>query len=260
VVSREGEPLEAPSVTLEADGVKIEIDPSMEAVHLPVERLGSISWADTPGESDASRPGGGAATKRPPDGHGRTVRDVRVELRSGECALGSLVSFDAETIILEDRGTARSLRSREVESIWFGGHGAIPLEALAPRPPPGPDRPLWRLGRNALGGPLRVGDRTSPTGVGLRAPAAIEIQPPSGARWLLAWAGASADAAPFAHVTLEVMIDGMPAARVADKTPGSPGDHLVLSVRGSERIAIRAVATADATGALGDFADAMFIE
>jgi hypothetical protein len=102
---------------------------------------------------------------------------------------------------------------------------------------------------------------TFETGIGLRAPASVEVPVPRGAVWLVARAGASADAAPWARVTIEILAGGKLAARIAEKRPGSPAEDIAISVRGASHITARASATgAGATGCLGGLGDAVFVE
>ena len=252
VLSVDGEPLDAPSVTLADDSVTVEIDPSLDPVRFPLDRLSGLVWAEESGEPAGSQTK--PASKLDED-------KVLVELRSGERRKGELVSLDTEALLIRESGAVRAIRRRDLESVWFGSHRGTLLDRQAPHPPPGPERPLWRIGQDVLGGPLRLGERTCETGLGLRAPASVDVPVPKSARWLVARAGASAGAAPFARVTIEILVDGKPAARTPEKRPGSPAEEFAVPVGGASTVTIRALATgADSTGACGGIGDALFVE
>jgi hypothetical protein len=262
LLSVDGEPLDAPAVTLGEGSVTVEMDPSLDPVRFPLERLSGLVWAEE--VEGSGEPRAGSARGRD-QAIGKVIDPVMdqviVELRSGERRKGTLVSLGKESLVLREGGAVRALPRREIDQIWFGSHRGTPVDARAPQPPAGPERPLWRVGKDALGGPLRIGARTCETGIGLRAPARVEIPVPRNAAWLLALAGASADAAPGARVTVEILVGGKPAARIADKQPGSPAEEIAVPVRGASSITVRASAAgADATGCLGGLGDALFVE
>lgn len=257
ILSVDGEPLDAPAVILGDSGVTVEVDPSLDPVRFPLERISGLVWAEEAegaGSADGRHPATGDVTAP-------AVNQVSVDLRSGERRRGSLLSIGKESLVLREAGAATSFPRRDIEQVWFGSHRGTLLDARAPTPPAGPERPLWRAGKDALGGPLRIGTMTFETGIGLRAPASVEIPVPRGAAWLLARAGASAGAAPWARVTIEVLIGGKPAARVAEKQPGSLAEEIAVPVRGASSITARASAAGDdATGCLGGLGDALFVE
>ena len=271
LLSVDGEPLDAPAVILGEGGVMVEMDPSLDPVRFPLERLSGIVWAEGPGDARADTGRGRdqaagkvidrkAIDRELIDGE-VTDGEVIVELRSGERRKGALVSLGKELLALREGGAVRAIARRDIEQVWFGSHRGTPLDARVPAPPAGPERPSWRAGKDALGGPLRIGARTFETGVGLRSPASVEIPVPGNAAWLLAWAGASADAAPLARVTVEILVGGKPAARIAEEQPGSPAEEVAVPVRGAISITVRASAAgSDATGCLGGLGDALFVE
>jgi hypothetical protein len=243
VVSRDGETIDAPSVTLGEEGATVQFDPSLDPVRLPRERLAAILWA-----GDAAPPAPGR-------------NEVAVELRNGERRKGVLVSLGARGLVVMEGASAAVFPARAIDAMWFGAHRGARIDAWVPRAPAGPERPRWRVGKDALGGPLRLGARTCVSGLGLRAGASVAIPVPPNARFLIAYAGASADAPSCGTLTIEVLLAGTPAAALADLRPGSPARELALPLRGAGTLTVRAPAAgAAAIGCEGGLGDALFVE
>ncbi len=243
IFSRDGETVDAPAVGLSDDAVTIELDPSLDPMRLARERVAAILWAN-----DA-----------PPVAAGRG--EVMVELRNGERRKGVLKSLGTDGVVLIEGAGGCTLARRQVETLWFGTHRGVRIDDCVPRPPAGPECPAWRVGKDALGGPLRLGVRTCATGLGLRAGASVTIRVPPAARFLVACAGASADAAPFGALTIEILADGKAAAAVVNVRPGSAAREIALPLRGVGAITVRASAAGEATaGCVGGVGDALFIE
>jgi hypothetical protein len=247
VLSRNGDILDAPSASLTAAGAVVDIDPSIDPVPIPRDRLLGIIWPGAPGP-----PAPGAGERG----------TVLVDLRSGERLAGKLVSLDERRLVLVGSGTQISLERREVRAIWFGERRVKPIDDCARPSLLDAGRPSHRIGRNAVGGPLAIGGRTYRRGLGLRGAGSMVVEVPSGAHWLLVDLGADSSAAPFARIDLEILVEGGGSVRRVGLAPGDPAETAAVLVKGARALTVRIGPSGsdDPTGSLGDLADAIFID
>ncbi len=244
IISTNGDILDAPVIELTDVGVLVEIDPESEPLHLARDRVAGVIW-----------PARAAAGPTPRDPTRRLV-----DLRTGERLIGQVVSLDGQVLLLKTGNTSRTIHRREVGAIWFGRRTVRAAEDQVPAAPASEDRPRYRRGLNALGAPLRLGRRVYHRGLGLRGPETIDVPVPAGARWFLAYLGADADAAPFALISLEVLVDGQRRMHHQGVAPGELARPVAVAVQGATQITLGVHPSGDeATGCLGDFADAIFI-
>jgi hypothetical protein len=245
IISANGDTLDAPQAELTESGVVLDLDPGTDPVHLPRDRLAGVVWA----------------VRAPAAKAGTTAPSHRIELRTGERLNGHVVSLDGEFLTLKGNGEPQRLDRREVQVIWFGPRAIRLAQDQISDAPASGERPVFRRGRHALGGPLRLGRRVYQNGIGLRGPVSLDIPVPPQARWFLADVGADADAARFARVVCEVLVDGQSRSRYEGLAPMAAARTVAVRVDGAERVTLRVTPTDDdPTGCLGDFADAMFIE
>ncbi len=243
IVSANGDVLRAPFAELTEAGAFVEINADLDPVVVPRDRLAAVLW---PAKASAASPDGGAH---------------RVELRTGEQLTGRVESLDDKTLHLSFNGDAIEIDRREIRTLWLGQRDARLVDAVAGPENDGATRPAWRIDRNALGGPFRIGGRSYERGIGLRGPAEIRLAVPDGARWLLAAIGADADAASAARMTLELLVDAKSAGLFEHLIPGEPARVAAVRVGGASQVTIRLRPDGDdATGCLADVADAVFIE
>jgi hypothetical protein len=250
IISLEGEPLDAPAVRLTSSGAIVDLDPGTDPISLPTERLAGVVWAERPAPRDARLRAG----------------DILLDLSSGERIRGRLVSIDERAVTLLEPGRkgkeARVCPRREVECIWFGGRSPQALDDRMMTIPKTLGRPAWRFGHGALGGPLRLGSRAYRVGLGLRARASVGVPVPPGARWLVADAGADADATPGTAISLHILVDGRRAWKADGLTTGEAAVPLAVPVEGAAVVTFELPAPVGADAVdemLGGFGDVAFI-
>lgn len=246
IVRANGDVLEVPFAELTDAGLVAEIDLDLDPIVLPLHLLRAITWPAALRGSEEN------------DGAGRTQL---IELRTGERIAGRITSLDAGALTVETDAGVRSTPAREVSSIWFRGRPGRVVDERLSDDDVTDDRPRYRRGRNALGNPLRIGQRVFDQGLGLRGPAEVSLDVPGGARWFFAEVGADADAAAFARVVCEIRVDDAEPAFRETFVPGEEARAVAVAVEGATRITLRVAPDGDdPTGCLGGFADAMFIE
>jgi hypothetical protein len=246
IVSTNGDVLNAPALDWTDAGLLVEVNPSLDPIPLPRDRIAAILWpVRTPTTASA-------LSKEP----GLPL----VDLRTGERLAGRVTTLDGTVLKLETATGVMSVPRRDVEAIWFEAPKTQAADELvAPLPGKG-ERPSWRRGRNALGSPLRIDGRLYAQGFGVQAPGTVEIPVPVGTRWLVASIGPDADAARFARMTLELLVDGKQVVACDAASPGQAARRVAVAVKGAARVVLSVkLATTDPTGCLGDFADVFFI-
>jgi hypothetical protein len=240
IISATGDVLDAPLADVDTEGVFIDINPNVDPIHLPTDRLSAIVWSAR--KNDLASENRGAA---------------RVELRSGEVFVARVTRLDGQALEMQTPAGPRVIPRREVVALR-----AARLVSAQPASPPPEDtlRPAWRLNSNALGLPLRMGGRAFKTGIGLHAPVRVTLPVPPQALWFVALAGADADAAPFARVKAEIQVDGQSAWKLDAAAPGQPPRYAAVKVNGAREVTLVVESAGDDhTACLGDFAHAAFI-
>ena len=184
-----------------------------------------------------------------------------IDLRTGERLAGRIASLDEMVLKLQTATSVLSIPRRDMEAIWFETPRTQVADELVPQTPP-----QKASGLRFAGAAMRWVPRCGSTAgsmrkvFGLRAPATLEIPVPAGARWLVASIGPDADAARFARMTLEVLVDGKQAVACEAASPGQAARRVALSVKNAGKVVLSVKsAGADPTGCLGDFADVFFI-
>jgi hypothetical protein len=149
---------------------------------------------------------------------------------------------------------------RDVQAIWFAHPPTTRVEESAVVPVAQDQPPSVRRGRNGVGNPLRIDGRLYRQGLGVKGPATVDIAVPAGCRWLLAWAGADADAVRSAGVSVALSLDGKLLAEYKDLVPGGQARRVVVPVAGGKRIRLSVQPAGDnPAGCLGDLVDAFFM-
>jgi hypothetical protein len=244
IISTNGDALDAPAVELTPGGAVVDINPAVDPLLIPRDRLAGLVWAESSG-SDAAGKAGGAS--------------VQVELRDGERWTGTIRSLDGQGLTLSTGDGERKVPGRELRTISQAGTRIVVLDAVV-EAPEAEGRPPYRIGRNALGGPLRLGGRFFARGIGGRAPLELNVAIPENAVWFTGAAGVDADAAAFGRVSFEFLVDGKPAREQKDARPDEAPRAVTIPVKGARTLTIRMSApTGDSTGSLGDIVDALFI-
>ncbi len=257
IVQANGDVMDVPFAELTETGVIADIDPSVDPILLPLERVQAILWPRVLWE-EAERG----------DAQGGTGRDALVMLAEGERIRGRLVALSPARITL-DTGAARlEISVREVDSLWLGrakpvgiDRASVTLSAEGTSTNPGGDeRPRLRVNANGLGGPLRVGSRMYGEGMGLRGATSVRLAVPRGARWFLASVGVDTNAAKFARVTFSATSEAGGEAVVKNVAHGEPARPLAVLVEGGSTLTLSiAPEHGSETACLGDFVDAKFI-
>lgn len=245
IVSTNGDTLNVPTLDWVDGGALVEVDPSLDPIPLPRERIAAILWPEDSAGASATTP---------------VVAQPLVDLRTGERLAGDVASLDSERIVVRSGGQDLSIPRREVEAIRFASPVEAAAETLVSPAPETGERPLWRINRNALGGPLRMGSRMYRRGFGLRAGGTVEIPVPKGARWLIATAGADADGARTARMRLAIHVDGDERFGSDEITPGAAAGRIAVRVQDAAVIKLSvSPAGDDPAGCLGDFAHVVFV-
>ncbi|MBN2581952.1 MAG: NPCBM/NEW2 domain-containing protein [Planctomycetes bacterium] len=242
IISANGDVLDAPFAEINAQGVFIDINPDVDLVHLPPDRLAAIVWPARLAEPLTDR-----------------ALPARIALRTGQVLPGRLLALDDQILHVETETGPCEIPRRELAAIQSAAVRLVPARPV-PTPPDDAFRPAWRVDSDALGLPLRIGGRSFSHGIGLRAPARVVLPVPDHVRWFIALAGADDDAAPFARVTVEIHADDRLTWKLEAATPGKPGQYAAVNVRGGRTVTliVRSAENSD-TACLGDFAHAAFI-
>jgi hypothetical protein len=169
------------------------------------------------------------------------------------------VSLDDHDLIVERGEEKLEFSGNDIRAIWFNGHRGSDLSSRVEEAHVDNERLRYRVDRNALGSPLRLNDRTYARGLGMRAPASIELDIPEGSGWFISRVGIDTDAAGFSQATFSILIDGVEKATTR-LTAADPHKWLVVPVDNADKLTLKLTAVGeDPTGCLGDFIDASFI-
>jgi hypothetical protein len=261
IIATNNDVLDVPAVEWTEHSLIVDIDPNVDPIILSLDRVAGVLWPvqDPVGTPVPHRSTDAAAVSHP-DPEAAAPGSL-VELRTGERLRGRISSFDERALTLHVDTVQRVLPRPEIVLIWFGSRSVHRLaEVIAPETPT-TDRPRYRLDRNALGDPIRIGERVYPGGIGIRGPATVDIPVPEGAKWLVAHVGADTGAAAFARMSLEIRADGQPRWQRENTSPGDPPERVAVPLAGARAVTLSVQpAGDDPTGCLGDFANAVFVK
>lgn len=239
IVSANGDVMNAPAVELTEAGAIVDISPDVDPILLVRDRVAGVLWPSNPASAEG----------------------LFVELRTGERLTGQIISLDETVLVLKTDGAAKKIHVRDISEIQREPRRKRLIDERVPAWPSSQDRPQYRIGRNALGGPLAIGRRLYRQGIGCRGPVALDVDVPAGARWFVADFGVDNRAASFARVTFTVLVNGEPKSQLDNISPGEPARRLAVAVRNVNTITLKVEPVGESpVGCLGDIVDAMFVE
>ena len=237
ILSANGDVLNAPFAELTTAGIIVDINPDIDPLLLPRERLQGIIWPADP--------------KQQP----QTI----TSLRTGQQWIGTLVSIDEDALTIDAGDGKHTVPLRDVREVSRQQVRQIPLDdALADKTH---ELPRHRTDRNALGGPLQIGNAFYASGVGIRGGVEIELTPPRTAKWLIGWVGLDGESSSAAAARFEVRSRETELFRSERLSAGDQAMPVAVAVKDVERLLIRFVADEENTSHfLGDVVNAYFVE
>lgn len=266
VVSRTGEIIRAPDVTLTPSAVTLELDP--EPVDVPLARVRGVVWVRRPSDATAN----GA---KPTDanaahlvvlrdgqvwrGRVREIARDRVQFAPASGEPTAIALADVEAISLTGRvpTSAASLMSPRAPSLMPPRAASLaPTSAPSSLPPHSASKR-----RSVAGGPLRLGAHWYRDGIGLGTGGRVDV--PLGGRyvWFVADVGVDAVSTDEAACTLVIVADGREVFRREGMRRTDGPARVCVSVAGVKNLTLMADGAGEGNlPASGDFADAILLD